>query len=127
MKRIFAIMAGAAIIAGCSKFLDCPPSAVLSDSNVTGADAIEGLVVSSYASLLNDSWNRPMNLWPYMITRSDDAYKGGSGTNDQSYMHYLEVSEGMQNVITAGAVNNLWINHYKFYLTWFCFVYYARN
>lgn len=113
MKRIFAIMAGAAIIAGCSKFLDCPPSAVLSDSNVTGADAIEGLVVSSYASLLNDSWNRPMNLWPYMVTRSDDAYKGGSGTNDQSYMHYLEVSEGMQNVITAGAVNNLWINLYQ--------------
>ena len=53
-----------------------------------------------------------MNLWPYMVARSDDAYKGGSGTNDQSYMHYLETSESMQNVITTSAVNNLWVNLY---------------
>ena len=89
------------IFAGCSDFLDCPPSAVLSDDNVTGADAIEGLVVSSYAALINDCWNAPMNLWPFMVTRSDDAYKGGSGTNDQGFMHYLEISESMQNVITT--------------------------
>lgn len=54
-----------------------------------------------------------MSLWPYMVTRSDDAYKGGSGTNDQSYMHYLETSESMQNVITTSAVNNLWVNLYQ--------------
>ena len=113
MKKILSLMAGMALLAGCSDFLDCPPSAVLSDKDVTGAKAIEGLVISSYASFINDSWNRPMNLWPYMVTRSDDAYKGGSGTNDQSYMHYLETSESMQNVITTSAVNNLWVNLYQ--------------
>lgn len=113
MKKILSLIAGIVIMAGCSDFLDCPPSAVLSDENVKGADAIEGLVISSYASLLNDSWSRPMNLWPFMITRSDDAYKGGSGTNDQGFMHFLEVSESMQNVITAGAVNSLWVNLYQ--------------
>ena len=97
------------IFAGCSDFLDCPPSAVLSDDNVTGADAIEGLVVSSYAALINDAWSAPMNLWPFMVTRSDDDYKCGSGTNDQGFMHYLAISESMQNVITAGAVNNMWV------------------
>lgn len=112
MKKILSIIVALAILSGCSGFLDCPPSAVLSDDNVTGADAIEGLVISSYAALINDGWNTPMNLWPYMIIRSDDAYKGGSGTNDQGFMHYLEISESMQNVITAGAVNNLWVKLY---------------
>lgn len=100
------------IFAGCSKFLDCPPSAVLSDDNVTGADAIEGLVVSSYAALINDGWSYPMNLWPFMVVRSDDAYKGGSDITDQGFMHYLETSESMQNVITAGALNNMWVRLY---------------
>lgn len=77
-------MAGMALLAGCSDFLDCPPSAVLSDKDVTGVKAIEGLVISSYASFLNARWDRPMSLWPYMVTRSDDAYKGGKQSLDKS-------------------------------------------
>ena len=113
MKKILSIVASVALLASCSDFLDCPPSAVLSDSNVIGSDAVEGLVISAYAALENDSWSRPMNLWPFMVTRSDDAYKGGSGTNDQGFMHYLETSESMENIITNGTVNTLWVNLYN--------------
>ena len=68
MKKIaLAMMALAMMFASCTKFLDVPPSAVLSNDNVTGPDAVEGLVTAAYASLINDGWNTPFNLWVTQI------------------------------------------------------------
>lgn len=114
MKKIaLALMALAMLFASCTKFLDVPPSAVLSNDNVTGPDAVEGLVTASYASLINDGWNTPFNLWVTQIIRTDDAYKGGSDTNDQGFMHWLEVSENWNTLINNGTLNNLWVNLYR--------------
>ena len=107
------MMATAMVLAGCTKFLDVPPSAVLSNDNVTGPDAVEGLVISAYANLVNDGWNTPFNLWHTQVVRSDDAYKGGSDTNDQGFMHWMEVSENWTTLINNGALNNLWVNLYR--------------
>lgn len=107
------MMASAMVLAGCTKFLDVPPSAVLSNDNVTGPDAVEGLVISAYANLVNDGWNTPFNLWHTQVVRSDDAYKGGSDTNDQGFMHWMEVSENWTTLINNGALNNLWVNLYR--------------
>ena len=114
MKKIaLAMMALAMMFASCTKFLDVPPSAVLSNDNVTGPDAVEGLVTAAYASLINDGWNTPFNLWVTQIIRTDDAYKGGSDTNDQGFMHWLEVSENWNTLINNGTLNNLWVNLYR--------------
>ena len=114
MKKIALIMMAAAMMfASCTKFLDVPPSGVLSNDNVTGPDAVEGLVTAAYAGLINDGWNTPFNLWVTQIIRTDDAYKGGSDTNDQGFMHWLEVSENWNTLINNGTLNNLWVNLYR--------------
>ncbi len=107
------MMALAMMLASCTKFLDVPPSAVLSNDNVTGPDAVEGLVTAAYAQLINDGWNTPFNQWTTQIIRSDDAYKGGSDTNDQGFMHWLEVSENWNTLINNGTLNNVWAQLYR--------------
>ena len=107
------MMALAMMLASCTEFLDVPPSAVLSSDNVTGPDAVEGLVTAAYAQLINDGWNTPFNQWTTQIIRTDDAYKGGSDTNDQGFMHWLEVSENWNTLINNGTLNNVWAQLYR--------------
>ena len=114
MKKIaLTMIALAMMLASCTKFLDVPPSAALSNENVTGPDAVEGLVIAAYACLINDGWNTPFNQWVTQIIRTDDAYKGGSDTNDQGFMHWLEVSENWSTLINNGTINNMWVNLYR--------------
>ena len=113
MKKIFiaAFMAVALLAASCKDFLDCPPTAVLSDSNVQGADAIDGLVVAAYAYLANDYWNRPLNMWCFMEVGSDNAYKGGGSLSDQANINYIEQHQAVLS--NNGYYNNMWVFIYE--------------
>lgn len=114
MKHLIytAALASALLLSSCEDFLDCPPSAVLSEDNTKGVEAVEGLVNSAYASLVNGAWGgSPSSLFFYCSVRSDDSYKGGSGTNDQIEGWRLETSEGI--LVSAGFYNSMWTKMYN--------------
>ena len=93
MKNILYI-AGIALLTmtvSCSDFLDNDPRGVLSEEELVNAETIEGFMTAAYSALGNDHYDAPFSLWPYGNVRSDDAYKGGSGTNDIQDFHFFEV------------------------------------
>ena len=94
-------------LTGCNDFLDYKPSAVI-DEDQAFADP-EGMVTSAYASLGDDWYTYPFNLWPYGDLASDDCLKGGSGTTDTEY-HAVEVFSTLTP--TLGHLDELWYHLY---------------
>jgi hypothetical protein len=112
MKKIFYI-AGIALLTmtvSCSDFLDNDPRGVLSEEELVNAETIEGFMTSAYSALGNDHYDAPFSLWPYGNVRSDDAYKGGSGTNDIQDFHFFEVSNNIRP--DFGELDAFWYNSY---------------
>lgn len=113
MKKITYILGVAllGITAACSDFLEEDPYAVLSEEQLATAENVEGFVTAAYAALGNDHYDTPYSLWPYGNVRSDDAYKGGSGTNDIQVFHFLETSENIRT--DFGEFDGFWFNSYS--------------
>jgi len=112
MKKIIYI-AGLALLTmtvSCSDFLDNDPRGVLSEEELVNAETIEGFMTAAYSALGNDHYDAPFSLWPYGNVRSDDAYKGGSGTNDIQDFHFFEVSNNIRP--DFGELDAFWYNSY---------------
>jgi hypothetical protein len=112
MKKIIYI-AGLALLTmtvSCSDFLDNDPRGVLSQEELVNAETIEGFMTAAYSALGNDHYDAPFSLWPYGNVRSDDAYKGGSGTNDIQTFHFFEVSNNIRS--DFGELDVFWYNSY---------------
>ena len=111
MKKLsFAIILAIGLgmpLTSCNDFLDYKPSAVI-DEDQAFADP-EGMVTSAYASLGDDWYTYPFNLWPYGDLASDDCLKGGSGTTDTEY-HAVEVFSTLTP--TLGHLDELWYRLY---------------
>ncbi len=94
MKKIIIIAfvtSGLVMFSSCKKVLDYTPTGVLSSSDLTSPDAIEGLVTSAYAAIGNGDMIGPIySNWVYGSVRSDDAYKGGGGTGDVGEIDAME-------------------------------------
>ncbi|MES2484438.1 MAG: RagB/SusD family nutrient uptake outer membrane protein [Bacteroidota bacterium] len=113
MKKIIYTMGVLALmlnITACSDFLDNNPRGVLSEGEVVTAENVDGFVNAAYAALGDDHYDTPFSLWPYGNVRSDDAYKGGSGTNDIQDFHFFEVSNNIRS--DFGELDALWYLHY---------------
>lgn len=95
----------------CSDYLEVKPSGVLSASQLNNPENIEKMAISAYAFLSNDHYNYPFSLWPYGNVRSDDAYKGGNGTNDVSSYHYLETFTNLRDNLSQP--DQLWYRLYS--------------
>ena len=77
--------------AGCKKYLDYQPQGALSASGLTSPTAVDGLSTAAYAGIANDWWDAPITSnWEWSSIRSDDAYKGGGGLNDQQQLDKYE-------------------------------------
>ncbi|MEJ0105530.1 MAG: RagB/SusD family nutrient uptake outer membrane protein [Bacteroidota bacterium] len=115
-KNIILVIATAFILfASCKKQLDYKPTGVLSSSDLTSPDAVEGLVTAAYASIGNGDMIGPIySNWAYGSIRSDDAYKGGGGTADLDEVdkmeHYNLVSASMNGI---GFLPRTWTNLFK--------------
>jgi len=112
MKNILYI-AGLALLTmtvSCSDFLDNDPRGVLSEEELVNAETIEGFMTAAYSALGNDHYDAPFSLWPYGNVRSDDAYKGGSGTNDIQDFHFFEVSNNIRP--DFGELDSFWYNSF---------------
>ncbi|MEQ1798273.1 MAG: RagB/SusD family nutrient uptake outer membrane protein [Lacibacter sp.] len=94
MKKIIIIAfitSGLVMFSSCKKVLDYTPTGVLSSSDLTSPDAIEGLVTSAYSAIGNGDMIGPIySNWVYGSVRSDDAYKGGGGTGDVGEIDAME-------------------------------------
>ena len=76
------ILSGGVFLASCSDFLDeHVPQGTLSNEQVKSPENAEAMVVSAYAIFTSaEDINSSFSMWNFDV-RSDDAYKGGSGTS----------------------------------------------
>ena len=102
----------AATLTSCSDFLDeHTPQGTLSDEQVKTPENAEAMVVSAYAIFTTaEDINSSFSMWNFDV-RSDDAYKGGSGTSDGDVFHQLEVQQGV--LTTNWNINDMWVRLYN--------------
>lgn len=97
------------LFASCDNFLTVEPQGVINEE--LAMDDPEKMVTAAYASLGDDWYTYPLNLWPYADITSDDALKGGSGTTDTDY-HPLEVWTSLTASTPGGHMDELWYRLY---------------
>ena len=100
------------VLTSCSDFLDeHVPQGTLSDEQVKTPENAEAMVVSAYAIFTTaEDINSSFSMWTFDV-RSDDAYKGGSGTSDGDVFHQLEVQQGV--LTTNWNINDMWVRLYN--------------
>ena len=115
ITKIYQILFATCMICGltsCSDFLDeHTPQGTLSDEQVKSPENAEAMVVSAYAIYTTaEDINSSFSMWNFDV-RSDDAYKGGSGTSDGDVFHQLEVQQGV--LTTNWNINDMWVRLYN--------------
>lgn len=97
---------------GCNDFLDSQvPQGTIDEEKLKQAAYVDNLVISAYAIWISaEDINSSFSLWNYDV-RSDDAYKGGNGTEDGDVFHALEISQGIMT--TAWNLSSIWERLYN--------------
>ena len=97
---------------GCSDFLDShTPQGTIDNEQLNNPEYVDNLVISAYAVWISaEDINSSFSMWNYDV-RSDDAYKGGNGTEDGDVFHNLEVSQGIMT--TAWNISDMWQRLYN--------------
>ena len=110
--QILIAACAACVLTSCSDFLDeHVPQGTLSDEQVKTPENAEAMVVSAYAIFTTaEDINSSFSMWNFDV-RSDDAYKGGSGTSDGDVFHQLEVQQGV--LTTNWNINDMWVRLYN--------------
>ncbi len=112
-KFIYTAAAMMAIsLTSCNSFLDeQTPQGTLNDTQVLNPKYVDNLVISAYAGWISiEDINSSFSMWNYDV-RSDDAYKGGNGTEDGDVFHALEISQGIMT--TNWNISDMWDRLYK--------------
>lgn len=110
-KCFLAFMAVASL-SSCDSFLEEQiPQGTLSDEQVKNPAYVDNMVTSAYAVFTTaEDINSSFSMWNYDV-RSDDAYKGGSSTNDGDVFHQIEVGQGI--LPTNWNLNDMWVRIYN--------------
>ena len=110
-KCFLAFMAVASL-SSCDSFLEEQiPQGTLSDEQVKNPAYVDNMVTSAYAVFTTaEDINSSFSMWNYDV-RSDDAYKGGSSTNDGDVFHQIEVGQGI--LPTNWNLNDMWVRLYN--------------
>ena len=96
-KLIYTAVLGLSLMcSSCTDFLeDQLPQGTISDEQLKNPAYIDNLVISAYAVWITaEDINSSFSMWNYDV-RSDDAYKGGNGTEDGDVFHSLDISQGI--------------------------------
>ena len=106
-KCFLAFMAVASL-SSCDSFLEEQiPQGTLSDEQVKNPAYVDNMVTSAYAVFTTaEDINSSFSMWNYDV-RSDDAYKGGSSTNDGDVFHQIEVGQGI--LPTNWNLHDMWV------------------
>lgn len=112
INQIFPAALSVFLLASCSGFLDDDvPQGAIDGEAVKDPKYADNLVVAAYASFISaEDINSSFSLWNYDV-RSDDAYKGGNGTEDGDVFHALEISSGIMT--TAWNISDIWQRLYS--------------
>lgn len=96
----------------CSDFLDEQvPQGTIDNEQLQNPEYVDNLVISAYAIWISaEDINSSFSMWNYDV-RSDDAYKGGNGTEDGDVFHALEISQGIMT--TAWNISDMWQRLYN--------------
>lgn len=99
-------------LSSCNGFLDDQvPQGTLSDKQVKDPEYVDEMITSAYAIFTTaEDINSSFSMWNFDV-RSDDAYKGGSSTNDGDVFHQLEVEQGV--LTTNWNINDMWVRLYN--------------
>jgi hypothetical protein len=109
MKRIIITGLVAIGLLSCQD-LDEKPQGIVSSDDLNTPENLEKLVIGAYSLLGSDHWPFVAALWPQGSLRSDDAYKGGDGPNDQAEMHAYQVFS--LNRIDNAHIDVTWFRFY---------------
>ncbi len=94
------------------KFLEYTPQGYLSEEQLNTAEAVEKVCNAAYATLAAGHWSAPyMSQWMWDDVRSDDAYKGGGGTNDQGQWNLWEGYK--YGTAEVNGPNQMWVDLYQ--------------
>ncbi len=98
--------------AACNKRLDQTPMGVIASEELNSPKAVEQMINAAYSFVGQNHFNKQMGQ-PYEegSVRAGEAYKGGSGTNDNAERNLWETFVFMQPT-TSGDLDNLWWVHY---------------
>lgn len=96
----------------CTDDLDQKPQGVVDDGDLNTPDKVEQMITSAYSFCGQNHYNKQFGI-PYEegSVRAGEAYKGGSGTNDNAERNLWETFTYMQ-ATTSGDLDNLWWVHY---------------
>jgi len=108
----FAALSLPVITTGCNDFLDeQKPQGTLDENQVLNPQYVDNLVISAYAIWISaEDINSSFSMWNFDV-RSDDAYKGGNGTEDGDVFHALEISQGIMT--TNWNISDMWQRLYN--------------
>ena len=100
------------LLLSCTSLLDEKPQGVIDDSDLNSAEKTEQMVIAAYSFCGQNHFNKQFGM-PYEegSVRGGEAYKGGSGTNDNAERNLWETFTFMQ-ATTSGDLDNLWWVHY---------------
>lgn len=96
----------------CTSMLDQNPQGVIADDDLNTPDKVEQMINAAYSFCGQNHFNKQFGM-PYEegSVRGGEAYKGGSGTNDNAERNLWETFTFMQPT-TTGDLDNLWWVHY---------------
>ncbi|MBC9795721.1 RagB/SusD family nutrient uptake outer membrane protein [Sinomicrobium weinanense] len=97
-------------ITACQDMLDVNPKGVLTEDQLQDPEQLDGFVTAAYAFMPRSHAFETYN--PFIASlRSDDAYKGGGGLNDQTPWYQMEVFSLVNASI--GNNDNAWYRAYQ--------------
>lgn len=110
--KCFLAFIAVASLSSCDSFLEEQiPQGTLNDEQVKNPAYVDNMVTSAYAVFTTaEDINSSFSMWNYDV-RSDDAYKGGSSTNDGDVFHQIEVGQGI--LPTNWNLNDMWVRIYN--------------
>lgn len=100
------------LLLSCTSLLDEKPQGAIDDSELNGPEKTDQMVIAAYSFCGQNHFNKQFGM-PYEegSVRGGEAYKGGSGTNDNAERNLWETFTFMQ-ATTSGDLDNLWWVHY---------------
>jgi hypothetical protein len=110
--KIFTTSIFLALAFACTDMLDQKPQGVIADSDLDAPDKVEQMINAAYSFCGQNHYNKQFGL-PYEegSVRGGEAYKGGSGTNDNPERNLWETFTYMQPT-TTNDLDVLWWVHY---------------
>ncbi|MDQ6479433.1 RagB/SusD family nutrient uptake outer membrane protein [Dyadobacter sp. LHD-138] len=110
MNKYMLLVCSVLTFTQCQSILDVNPKGIITEEQISEPKHVDGLVTAAYAFIPRAHAFDTMNPWIASF-RSDDAYKGGGGLDDQTPWFQMET----YSLVNANVGNNdgVWFSGYS--------------